>query len=274
MGIIKCKQRTRELVFWPGMSKQIEDNVSRCSACLEHRNKAPMVIQPIPSLPWSKVATDLCELDGNHHLVMVDYFSNFIEVAPRKRNTRTSVVVKGPQFTSAEFREFTSKYGINNVTSSPLHQQVNGLAEKDVQTVKNVKRKCAESGDDIYLSLLELRNTPRDRDIGSPMQRPMGRRGKTLLPMTNNLRKPAISDPEKVSSKLLNHRHRQKDYYDRGTKAKEEIQPTDTIRIRIETGCKPAELVWKTNDPRSYVVKAGDSAREYRRNTRMLMKTK
>ena len=30
MGIVKCKQRARELVFWPGLNKQIEDVVSRC----------------------------------------------------------------------------------------------------------------------------------------------------------------------------------------------------------------------------------------------------
>jgi hypothetical protein len=38
-GMLKCKQRARELVFWPGMNKQIEDVVSRSSACLVHRNK-------------------------------------------------------------------------------------------------------------------------------------------------------------------------------------------------------------------------------------------
>ena len=49
MGMTKCKQRARELVYWPGMNKQIEDTVSRCSACLEYQNKPqkePMIIHP------------------------------------------------------------------------------------------------------------------------------------------------------------------------------------------------------------------------------------
>lgn len=168
-----------------------------------------MLIHPIPSLPWSKVATDLFELDGFHYLIMVDYYSNFIEVASLKRDTTSQNVIKhlkeniarygimdmlisdnGLQYTSAEFKSFVASYGIEHITSSPLYSQSNGLAEKAVQTVKNLFKKCSESGDDVYLSLLDLRNTPRDEQIGSPMQRLMGRRAKTQLPMSDNLRKP------------------------------------------------------------------------------------
>lgn len=142
-GILKSKQKARELVFWPGMNKQIEDVVSRCSACLMHRNKPqkePMIIHPIPSLPWSKVGADLFEFDNHHYLVMVDYYSNFIEVAELKRDTRSATVIKrvkeniarygimdilvsdnGPQFACQEFKDFTKSYGIEHITSSPLY---------------------------------------------------------------------------------------------------------------------------------------------------------
>ena len=30
-GIVKCKQRARDILFWPGMSSQIEEKVSQCS---------------------------------------------------------------------------------------------------------------------------------------------------------------------------------------------------------------------------------------------------
>lgn len=62
-----------------------------------------------------------------------------------------------------------------------MHSQMVGLAEKSVQTVKNLMKKCLESGDDVYLALLDLRHIPWDEQIGSPMQRLMGRRAKTLL---------------------------------------------------------------------------------------------
>ena len=295
LGMLKCKQRARELIYWPGMNKQIEDVVSRCSACLTHRNKPqrePMVIQPIPPLPWSKVGTDLFEINGCHYLVLVDYFSNFIEVASLKRDTRATTVIKhikeniarygimdelisdnGPQYASAEFANFTAAYGIKHITSSPLHQQSNGLAEKAVQTVKSIIYKCAESGDDVYLSLLDLRNTPRDNETGSPTQRLMGRRAKTRLPITTKLREPNFVNGERVASKLMDYRTTQKQYYDRGTKEREELNPSDAIRIRTPEGWKPAEFVRPAQYPRSYVVKAGEHDREYRRNRDMLMKT-
>ena len=28
-GIVKCKQRARDILFWPGMSSQVEDKVSK-----------------------------------------------------------------------------------------------------------------------------------------------------------------------------------------------------------------------------------------------------
>ena len=124
----------------------------------------------------------------------------------------------GPQYTSAEFKSFVASYGIQHITSSPLYSQSNGLAEKAVQTVKNLMKKCKESGDDVYLSLLDLRNTPRDEMIGSPMQRLMGRRAKTLLPISDNLRKPTTVQPETVSSRLMEYRQKQKYYYDQGAK--------------------------------------------------------
>ncbi|XP_056017006.1 uncharacterized protein LOC130053652 [Ostrea edulis] len=186
----------------------------------------------------------------------------------------TLISDNGPQYTSAEFAKFTSAYGILHITSSPLHQQPNGLAERAVQTVKNIIHKCQETGDDVYLSLLDLRNTPRDNDTGSPSQRLMGRRAKTRLPITTKLRQPSYIAPETVTSKLMDYRSKQKQYYDQGTKKREELKPGDSVRIKTPGGWKPAEFVGPANYPRSYVVKAGNSGREYRRNSSMLMKTR
>ena len=47
-GIVKCKQWVQDILFWPGMSSQVEDKVSKCSICKQFQRaqpKEPMVIQ-------------------------------------------------------------------------------------------------------------------------------------------------------------------------------------------------------------------------------------
>ena len=38
-GIERCKNRGRQSIYWPGINREIEDLVSRCSLCSTHRNK-------------------------------------------------------------------------------------------------------------------------------------------------------------------------------------------------------------------------------------------
>ena len=49
-GIVKCKQRARDILFWPGMSSQIEDKESKCSTCSQSQRAQPkeaLVIQEL-----------------------------------------------------------------------------------------------------------------------------------------------------------------------------------------------------------------------------------
>ena len=41
LGIVKCRQRAREVLFWPGMSVEIEQMVINCSVCAEYAKKQP-----------------------------------------------------------------------------------------------------------------------------------------------------------------------------------------------------------------------------------------
>ena len=62
MGIDRSKQRARELVFWPGINKDIESVVKNCSVRAEYRCKnvkEPMLLGEIPQYSWQIVATDM-----------------------------------------------------------------------------------------------------------------------------------------------------------------------------------------------------------------------
>ena len=58
LGINKCKQRTREVQYWPGMRQQIEDMISDCVLCNTYQNKQPAeLLCPTPTLdrPWQEL---------------------------------------------------------------------------------------------------------------------------------------------------------------------------------------------------------------------------
>ena len=61
MGAEKCKARARTVVYWPCMSKDIENEVFKCSVCMKHQKsyqRELMIPHDIPDGRWQKVAMD------------------------------------------------------------------------------------------------------------------------------------------------------------------------------------------------------------------------
>ena len=120
-------RRGRESVYWPGMQAAIRQTCSSCAVCsqyLSERPQEPMQSHPIPSRPWERVRADLFQLNGSNYLVLVDHYSNYIELEPL-RNTSAVAVIRamrrnfarhgipdecvtdnGPQFVSQEYARF------------------------------------------------------------------------------------------------------------------------------------------------------------------------
>ena len=76
-GIVRCKQRAREVLFWPGMATQIKELISRCDVCKQYpraQQREPMVSPELPDRPWAKIASDLFEFQNAHYLLCVDYY--------------------------------------------------------------------------------------------------------------------------------------------------------------------------------------------------------
>ncbi|KAK3727484.1 hypothetical protein QZH41_006425 [Actinostola sp. cb2023] len=234
LGIERSKQRARELVFWPGMSKQIEDTVANCSICQELRNsntKEPMIPHEIPQYPWQIAATDLFTWNGGNYIVVVDYYSRYWEVSSLHNTTSTSVIEKlkqffarhgipetlksdnGPQYSSAEFAKFAAVWKFSHVTSSPKYPQSNGLAEKTVQTVKRTLEKAKRDGKDPYLAMLEQRNTPVG-NYKSPAQLSMARRLRSILPCTTSHLLPETTSHQETMVRFQKKQAEQKANYD------------------------------------------------------------
>ena len=88
----------------------------------------------------------------------------------------------GPQYTSAEFKDFTKQWQIEHKVSLPRNPQSNGMAERCVQTMKASLIKTMEEGDDVDLALLTYKTTPLSHRLPSPAELLNSRKYKTLLP--------------------------------------------------------------------------------------------
>lgn len=83
LGIESCLRKARDSVFWPGMSSEIKEAILQCCVCAEFqpRNpKEPMRTSKVPDRPWSPGAVDMFTLHRKEYVVLVDYYSDFIEV--------------------------------------------------------------------------------------------------------------------------------------------------------------------------------------------------
>ena len=289
VGMEGCLRRMRESLFWPRMSAEVKEYISKCDTCMCFRNNQPKepIIQNTATRPWSKVAADVCALHGRQLLIVVDYYSNFIEVAKlsslssqatirallemfaRFGSPDVLITDNATNFSSEEFASFASKWNFDHVTSSPGYPQSNGKAENAVQTVKRLFNKCKDAGESEFVALLDWRNTPSEGIGLSPAQLLMGHRCKTLLPTTRDLLLPRYSmDYEK--EKIADRKKTQAFYYNRGSQELRSLKPQQRIRMKL-----PGQTRWSQGvclgraGSRSYNVKVNEQV--YRRNRRHLL---
>jgi len=76
-GIQRCRMRVSSSVWWPGVSREMENFVQSCPVCQKTTppNREPLITTPLPSYPWECIAADLFELKGSVYLLVVDYYS-------------------------------------------------------------------------------------------------------------------------------------------------------------------------------------------------------
>ena len=204
--------RAQTIVYWPGMSLDIEEGRSRCRTC--HRNapsytRLPPTAPNLPSTPFQMIYADYFQLKGKHFLVIGDRLSGWTEVvkvetgkeysgakglcrALRQLFVRFGVPEEissdgGPEFVAGETLDFLSRWGTSHRLSSAYYPQSNGRAEVAVKLIKrlledNMREDGSLDTDKIVRALLQQRNTP-DRDCElSPAEILFGRRLRDSLP--------------------------------------------------------------------------------------------
>ena len=175
-GQEQCQARANTAVWWPGLSKEIYEMVSTCHTCanVHLEPKETLMSASFPSRPWERFGMGMFELNGKLYLIIVDYYSRWVEF--RKLTSLTSehtievmkevfathgipdVIMSdnGPQFSAEAFAQFAKSYGFMHTTSSPRYPQANGEAERAIRTLKEILKK----NDNPYLAVLTQRTTP------------------------------------------------------------------------------------------------------------------
>lgn len=152
-GIVKMKERLRSKVWWPGVDSDAERKCRECYGCqlvTKQTITPPVKITRMPEMPWQDLALDLLGPmpTGEHLLVLVDYFSRWVEVDIIKSTTSETIIKcldkqfsrygvpstlrtdNGPNLVSAEMEEYLNEMGIEHRLTTPLWPRENGEVER------------------------------------------------------------------------------------------------------------------------------------------------
>ncbi|TRY63816.1 hypothetical protein TCAL_15220 [Tigriopus californicus] len=160
-GVTSTLRRSRQLVFWPGITSDIKSTAEACQQCQIHRPslcKEPMMAKKETHFFSNVGCPEQLESDG------------------------------GPQFTARETNSFLRRWGVEQRVSTPhFPQSPNGLAESAVKSVKTLMIKSGGKPSEMFAEgLLELRNTPKNAGL-SPAEVLFGQALRTRIPAHKSL---------------------------------------------------------------------------------------
>jgi transposase InsO family protein len=144
------------------MDIEIETFVKQCLVCQQSQNHNQELVLskwPETTLPMQRIHIDFFHYQSENYLIIVDSFSKYCDVV-YMRNTNAQQVIlalgnffsifglpeeivsdNGPPFGAFELAKFAKENGIKLTKAPPYHPQSNGLAERNVQTVKKTLKK-------------------------------------------------------------------------------------------------------------------------------------
>ena len=207
-GMVRTKARLQEKVWWPQVDKQVEDAIRSCHPCQLVGPRAkpePLRSSSLPDGPWQEISFDLLEIsNGEHLLVVVDYYSRWLEAILLKK-TDAQHVIKSmeaifrthglpealrsdnrPPFASKVFEGFLEYLGISHKKGVPFWPQSNREVECGNETILKIVQIARLEGKDWRKALenfvFHYRVTPRTVTGVSPAELLMRRKLHDKLP--------------------------------------------------------------------------------------------
>ncbi|XP_012938934.1 uncharacterized protein K02A2.6-like [Aplysia californica] len=233
LGVSKCRERAKSSIWWPGLSSEIREVVSRCEHCQRKRPAQPSEpLTPIalPERPFQMVGADFCNYKGHGYLVLVDYFSRYLEVAYMPDTTSETVVYK--------LKNIFARFGIPELLVTDNGPQ--------------------------FVSDRFHKSTPVSPTRAIPAELALGRRLRTTLPILPSNLNQQVYDRAKIAVRDAESKRKYKQAFDRrhGAQNLPELNPGQLVLQKLENEKEwggPA-VVKERCAPRSYIIQSGDRA--------------
>jgi len=163
-GVGRTLDLMKQGFYFPNMDSYVRSEISKCDFCNQAKNTPGRKMVPVsmtpPKFPFQRISMDYAgpmprtKLGNRYFLVIVDQFSRYLKVFPTKEASSQQTVKcleqvfaeegvpeevmsdNGTHFVSSFVKQFLRKHGVQQVLSPPYHPESNGLAERNVRTVK------------------------------------------------------------------------------------------------------------------------------------------
>ncbi|XP_055633185.1 uncharacterized protein K02A2.6-like [Toxorhynchites rutilus septentrionalis] len=279
------------------MDNQVENFVKACRGCTlvsAPNPPEPLVRKELPTQPWQQIAIDyLGPLpEGESLLVIIDYYSRYLEVIEMNNITTTSTIKElltvfsrygvpemlradnGPQFNSDEFERFCTEYEINLERTIPYWPQMNGEVERQNRSILERLRIAQELGKDWRVELrkyLMMYHATAHLATGkAPMELMFGRKMRTKLPVV-----PSIAvEYEEVRDRDSVEKEKGKRYADKKRRAKlSGIKAGDQVLVKrtkkdhkLNTDYSPEVFDVVRKEGTDVTIRSTSSGKQFRRS--------
>ena len=122
----KYLNRAKQSMYWPELYDELKELITNCTTCLKFSSQKPTCLSnrqyaghEIPVHPWSKLASDIFNFEGDSYLLIVDYTSQF----PIIRKLSSMTVKAIAHHIQALFAEYRWPDTLVTDNGTLLHQQ-------------------------------------------------------------------------------------------------------------------------------------------------------
>lgn len=288
-GMSAMKRNLGARVWWPGMQRDIEAKVAKCFSCQMVALPDPpeqMIRKTLPREPWTDLAIDLTGPfpTGDNLLVVIDFYSRFIEVAILRQTTSKEIIQaleemfarfgypyrllsdNGRQFTSEEFVQYCQASGIELLHSMPYWPRQNGECERQMRIIKKAITISLVEGSDwraeLQKTLRVHRNTPHSTTGVAPAELLLNRKIRDKIPRINY---DSIIDKFELNDKDAAAKGKGKEYGDARVGArKSTLEVGDSVLLKNMTRSSKLQprfeaKVWKIDEKEGPRLKVKDA---------------